>query len=504
MPQRIQAPDGSIVEFPDGMNDEQMSAVMSREYAPKKTSQGLGFMQGVTKAFDGIPDDPVTMGLDALGRAVGLDPSRGRRENRQNLQRYYDKREQTQRPGTVGRIAGEIVGTLPVAAVVRNPFAAGAVSSGMLSDAKDAGGLARDMVVGGALGWAGGKVADKAADLLKPAVSPAVKRLSAAGVQMTPGMVKGGKAMVREDRAMSRPIVGDAIAAGRQRAGETFNVASVNEALKPLGKQVPKNVQAGHDAIAFAKTQVDAAYNRVVPNLAVRLDGQKFAQAIAPAAQNLPKAQQAQLKQIVSANLKTGQLAGQPLKAAQGEIRRLASTYRRSQVAAEQELGRALGAVDDELTAAMMAQNPKWAPELQKANAAYRGYRIVADAASRADDGVINTGQLKQAVRRGDFSKSKDATARGEAFMQRFSNDARKVLPSKTPDSGTAGRLQAGNIFANVKGAADRVGYAMDDAMQQFRLAPRPKAAVKAGRVVRRLKPAAGGAAPAVVHGSRE
>jgi hypothetical protein len=269
--------------------------------------------------------------------------------------------------------------------------------------------------------------------------------------------------------------------------------------LAPLGVKVPSAVKPGHDAIDFAKGEIGRAYDMVIPNLKVQIDGQAFAQSIMPVAQNLKGGQQRQLQQIVSNELGSGQLAGDALKRAQGNIRRLAGKFRRAPDANDQLLGEALSAVDDELTGAMMAQNPQWAPQLQKVNEAYRGYRIVADAAGRADDGIFTTGQLKQSVRRGDFSKSKDASGRGASFMQDFSNDARSVIPAVSPNpSGTAAHMQSINPFAYGRGALDAVGYNADNLYQAFRLAPRGPAAKRTAQAVRRLKgPVSAGAVAA-------
>lgn len=450
----------------------------------RRTSQTLGFMEGIARPMENF------QAADPLN-AFNLPGSHARQTTeaaRQGMHAYFDKREKTERPGAIGRIAGNIAGTLPVMAVTRNPLAAGAMQGALLSEEKDPMGVATDAAMGAGLNWLGGKAVESVTDFIKPVVDPAVQRLKAAGVSLTPGMVQGGKAMAREDKRMSRPIVGDMIVAARQKTAETFNAAAVNRALEPLGVKVPEGVKPGHDAIAYAKDQVSKAYDKVIPNLSVRIDGQQFAQNVGQVARNLKPAMQKQLRQIVNNELGAGQLAGDTLKRAQGEIRRLAGKYGRSQNANEQLLGESLHAVDDELTSAMMAQNPKFAPELKKANSAYRGYRIVADAASRTDDGLFNTGQLKQSVRRGDFSKNKDAAARGEAFMQDFSSDARKVIPSKTPDSGTAGRMQAGNPIAIAAGLADAAAYQGNALYQHLRMAPRGPGAAKAADTFRRLK----------------
>ena len=509
MPQRIQAPDGSIVEFPDGMSDDQITAVMRREYGGKDSrpaSQGLGFLKGVMK-----PLDNAAIAMEQGAKAVGVPTDKinnffGTPDTatmKAQRERAFDRAKQ--RPGVLGEVAGNIVGTIPAAYASRNPFVVGGLQGAALTDADNLFGVGLDAAAGAGLNWFGGKAVDAVSDAIKPVIDPAVKRLSEAGVRLTPGMVKGGKAMAREDKLMSRPGVGDVITAGRQKTQETFNTAAVNRALQPLGKKVPSAVKPGHDAIEYAKDEISRAYDLVIPNLSVQIPGQQFAQNIMGVARNLKPAEQKQLRQIVSNELGNGQLQGQALKRAQGELRRLAGKFSRSQNANEQMLGEALEAVDDELTGYMLAQNPQWAPQLQKANEAYRGYRIVADAAGRADDGLFTTGQMKQSARRGDFSKNKDATARGEAFMQDFVKDARSVIPAKAPNpSGTASHVNAANLFANLGGPVKSAAYRVDDAYQQFRLAPRPAGARKAARAVRRLKGPAGAAAIAASQSSRD
>lgn len=459
-------------------------ATAARAAGGRKTSQSLGFMEGVARPIENFQAINPLNAFDMPGSHA----RQARETARQGMHTYFDQREQTERPGTVGKIAGNILGTLPVMAVTRNPLAGGALQGALLSEEKDPMGVATDAAMGAGLNWLGGKAVEGVADFIKPVIDPAVQRLKAAGVSLTPGMVQGGKAMVREDKRISRPIVGDMIVAGRQKTAETFNTATVNRALEPLGVKVPDGVKPGHDAIAEAKKLVGDAYDAVIPHVSVQLNGQQFAQSVFQAARNLKPGMQKQLQQIMNNELGGGNLAGDALKRAQGEIRRLAGKYSRSLNANENLLGDALHAVDDELSAAMVAQNPQLAPRLQKVNKAYRGYRIVADAASKTDDGVFNTGQLKQSVRKGDFSKNKDATARGQAFMQDLSTDARKVIPSKTPDSGTAGRLQAGNPLAIAAGLADAAAYQGNALYQRLRTAPRSAGAGRAADAVRRLK----------------
>jgi hypothetical protein len=498
----IQAPDGRKIDIEAA--DEATALRGAQEWsqanpAKKKDSLTLGIMKGALPAAEKLaPFSPANL-------IPGFREANERALPR--MRARVEERERTEKPNPFAQIGTSIAATAwvpggPVKAAV--PAVQGAAQGYLLSEADTPQGQAVDAVTGGLIGHFGGKAIDAVSDAISPVVAPAVRRLKDAGVSLTPGMVKGGKAMVREDKMMSRPVVGEAIAAGRQRTQATFNTASVDKALAPLGVKVPSVVKPGHDALDFAKTEIGRAYDVVIPKLSVQINGQQFAANIAPVAQNLKAGQQKQLRQIVSNELGAGQLAGDTLKRAQSNIRRLAGKFRRSQDANDQLLGEALSAVDDELTGAMMAQNPQWAPQLQKVNEAYRGYRIVADAAGRADDGLFNTGQLKQSVRRGDFSKSKDQSARGQAFMQEFSNDARSVIPSRTPDSGTAGRMQSINPFAYGRGALDAVGYSADNLYQAFRLAPRPAAAKRIAAGAKRLRGPAGAAAVAAGSQSRD
>jgi hypothetical protein len=472
-------------------------AATTKPVKPKPKSMALGLFKGVMK-----PLDNAALALESGAQAIGIPTEKVNNLFRTpSASEAMDTRRRAieaspSRPAPSGEVIGNIVGTIPAMMATKNPFIAGGIQGAALTDKRDLVGVGMDAGAGAVLNWAGGKAVDAVADVIKPVIDPAVQRLKDAGVRLTPGMVKGGKAMVKEDKAMSRPFVGDAIRTGRQATQETFNTAGVNKVLAPLGVKVPSAVKPGNDSIDYAKTQISRAYDTVIPNLSLSLDPQAFAARVGKEVSILEAPQRKQFQNLVNRLLvQTKKVNGQGIKDAQGELRRLAASYSRSQVVAERELGRALRGADEELTAQLMAQNPKYAPQLQKVNEAYRGYRIVADAAGRADDGLFNTGQLKQSVRRGDFTKNKDAAARGNAFFQEFSNDARNVIPAKTPNSGTADRLQSQNLFANLGGQVERGAFALDDLYQQSRFIPRPRGAATAANVVRRLRGPAGAAA---------
>lgn len=450
-------------------------------------SIGLGLLKGVMKPLDNaaqaLETGAAAIGIHGVNQALGSPDMATVKANRA---RAFDAAPK--RPDPIAEVGGNILGTIPAALITKNPWIGGAAQGALLTDKTTPQGVAMDAGAGAVTNWFGGKVIDKAADALAPIIDPAVQRLKAAGVSLTPGMARGGAAMVREDKAMSRPVVGAAISEARQQTAQTFNTATVNEALKPLGVRVPTPIKPGHDAVDWAHTQVGGAYDLVIPHLSVNIDIHDLAKSLVSSAKTLPKDQQTQLISILNNTIKGGDLSGQALKDAQGELRRLAGNYSRDAGAPNRDLGRVLSQADDQLTQAMIAQNPKWAPQLQKVNAAYRGLKIVEDAASRADEGLINTGQLKQSVRRGDRSKDKSATARGNAFMQGFSEDARQVIPAQTPNSGTADRQLAGNLFAHGAGALDAAGFRANQFVTGLQVDANPRVMYFLNRGMKSLK----------------
>ena len=482
MAQRIQAPDGSVIEFPDGMSDAEIANVMRREYGGKdtrRTSQGLGFMQGVTTVLDKVPPAPTNF-------IPGLDARPAARKNREDLGSYFAKREGTERPGEIGKYAGQVLATLPVAAVTKNPWAAGGAQGALVSEREGLGGVAADAAMGAAAGGVIGKATGAVADAIAPVVRPAVQKLREAGVRMTPGQIRGGKSLTREDKRMSTPGVGDRIAADRRAGIEDLNRATINRALFPLGVRLPDNVRTGHEAVEFMQEAAGRAYDRIMPNLKLTPDkrlivGLRNGWRIA---QQLPDQQQQVFQRIIEANL-GGNLAGRSLAVALRDIRKAASGYGRSGTEAERQLGEALGEVDDALRSSLVAQNPKHAKALSSANAAYKNTMVVNAAAKNADGGVFNTGQLKAGVRQADRTKGKRATAAGRAPMQDLSEAAREVLPARTPNSGTADRLNARSAVRRAKGLLDSLGYEADKKLSELALIPRSAEAQKIAGLLR-------------------
>lgn len=404
--------------------------------------------------------------------------------------------------GGAGRFAGTLVGSAPLALI---PGAGPALGGALMGYASSDGDTWQDKAFDTGLGAVGGKLGgmaiNKVADVLTPVVSPAVRRLAEQGVRMTPGQAKGAAAVAAEDKALSKPFVGDVIAEGRRAFLESANRATVNEALAPLGVKLPPNMPAGHDAIAFAQDVVGSAYERIVPQLAVRADPRLVAgirDIYTGAVTKLPEAQQAQFQAILKGiNFgENGQLAGKQLQNAVSDLGRLARSYGTSANAVERELGRAIGSVKGAVDDLMVRQNPEAAPALRATNDAWRRLSIAEDAASRADDGIASTAQIRDAARRADPSRRKAATAAGKGGpMQQLAKDLREVGAVKVPNSGTADRLQA-SLTGNVMGLGALAGYRLGQAGLKFAQAQNPKVSAQLRQLIRSLQ------SPAVLAGS--
>lgn len=465
-----------------GDNDPAIAA------APKamKTSQGLGFMENFARPFEQFSKVNPAGVLDTQGTKDFY------KKQQQDMHRYFDKREETERPGLLGGVAGSILGTAPVLAVTRNPLAVGAAQGALTSEHDDLGGIALDAGLGAVLNKAAGKLTDVAADALKPVISPAVSMMQKAGVRMTPGQIKGGKALVREDKAMSRPIVGDRIAADRGQFVDDFNRGAVNRALLPLGVRLPDHVATGHDAVAFMQDTAGKAYDKILPGLKLQADPRLAAGLRRgwAAAQDLAPADQDRFLQIVKNKLRfdqNGTLTGRPLAVALRDLRDLAQGFAKGADEDKRILGSALDEVHDGLQHSLAAQNPAAGQALKAANQAYKGNLVVTRAAAAADDGIAGTGQFKQASKAIDRSKGKRATGRGEGPMQDYVKAGREVT-GKTPDSGTAGRLLDGNWIAKARGVADAGLYEADKALTGLKFATRPAQAQKLAGLLRQYE----------------
>lgn len=311
--------------------------------------------------------------------------------------------------------------------------------------------------IGGALGRGVGGVAGTAAGGV--ARSPAAQKLASLGVPMTAGQNLGGFAKAVEDRLMSAPWVGDAIGKRRMESFQGFNRAALNEAGAPIGATVNDTGERGLQQLL---DQTGQAYDNATAGARVPLDPQfsqdmMAARALGDAlppdlAQKFGTAVNNRAMPVAVAGELTGDTYQQAMRGFKG--------YKAETVKPgfEADYRDALSGVQDALKGQMMRGGGADVVErLGKADQAYRMAKVLEDAQGKAINGtgsgatnIFTPAQLNLAAR---------ANAKkfgGQRPFSQLAEAGQEVLPSKIPDSGTAGRMTQLLLPAALGGA----GYA--------------------------------------------
>lgn len=286
--------------------------------------------------------------------------------------------------------------------------------------------------------------------LLKGGATPEARQLIDAGVKLTPGQMLGGGFKSAEDKLTSLPIVGTAIKNAQRRSLDTFNQATVNRAIAPLGTALPKGTKAGYDAVEAGRRAIGDAYDDVLGKMHGSLDKQfmqNMARTFNEAAPGLSELQQRQLSNVVTTIGKKfgedGKLSGDEVKSLYSKLGTEARGYLRSQDPDQRKLGNAITDIQSHLTDLLKRQNPgELSERLAKVDKAHAQMLRVENAASTlgAQEGVFSPAQLRNATRSEDSSYKHRAFSQGNALMQDWADLGRGALPATVGDSGTAGR----------------------------------------------------------------
>lgn len=356
---------------------------------------------------------------------------------------------------------------------------------------------------GAGVGLAGGmlgRTATRAAGgALTGVRDEATQYLRKAGVPLTLGQAvanSGGLGRYlkgREDRLAGFSGIGDKIGALRRQGVEGFNRAAFREGLEPIGGQVQG--QLGEQAVGEADNLVGDAYNRALNGVRLQADPQFEAgmKPIVQQARSLPgeMADNANytLAQRVGASMgPNGEMTGnnfqQAVRGLEGDARAV-----RNQPYGH-DFGDVAKGARGQLEGMLERQSPGSLDQYLAANAAYRNHSILADsvASGMNTDGLFTPAQLGNAARtnarRYTGRISAATTERPFYDLQRA---GQQILPSKVPDSGTAGRAAAdGGLTSTLRAFARNTVNAplySDGAQPAINalLLDRPDAVVKAG-----------------------
>lgn len=460
--------------------------VVEQEQSPKQAAQasGGGIMAGIGMGLR----DPIDAGAQMLRRAVpegvgravdqfgnmladtGLPVAHSEGvQGVDNIVNQVNTDYETARTaeGRGGmdwaRLGGNVAGLAPAAYATPHALAAGIgrLGAGALQGAAFG---AMQPVVGekaqeqfgqskagqAAIGGALGAALPAATSVLSPAASranSAAQKLWGEGVQLTPGQALGGMLMRMEDRAMSVPIVGDAIRSARTRGNESLNRAVYNRVLSPIGEKTDK---VGRAAVDEARKKIGKAYDDVLDQVTFTPDN-AFAQNIANLrgmAQALPSKERRAFENVLQREVlepmsKGRSIDGRAFKDIETQLGNHAQRFSRSTDAYQQEVGNAIGELQKALRDNLARMNPQQADRLRSVNESFANFVRLENAAGRigAHEGVFTPQQLASAIRQTDRSTRRGAYSRGDALMQDLSDAAQSRMSAQIPDSGTAGRL---------------------------------------------------------------
>jgi hypothetical protein len=317
----------------------------------------------------------------------------------------------------------------------------------------------------GILGGVGGTALGRGiANVVAPKLSEAAQKLIGEGVNLTPGQMMGGALRKIEDKLTSVPLLGDIIDYSRTKGIEEFNKAAYKRALEPIGGVVPK--ETGRAGVEAVKTQISDAYNTLLPKMTFVPDKPLYdsLSRLDKVVVGLPKPETKMVADNVKAIIQkhmpeNGLISGNSYKAIESDLGELASNYAGAK-GTDAMVGNAYKQALGQVRQALSRSNPDYAEELGNINKAFANFARIRRAGSMANtQEMITPSQLANAVKAADESAGKGATATGKALMQDLTDAGVQVLPSKVPDSGTAGRNALVSALMGAGGASSYSAY---------------------------------------------
>jgi len=498
----IRLPDGSIAQFPDGMADADIEAVLQQEFgggapaaapleapvsaAPQQPQREGLFPQlasGMTEGaanFLSIPNS-IEMGLRSIGPAIGnamggdfaypessVLPDMG-----QSFRNFGDNTGAVSAPSQDGagrvvrRIGNEIganilpmAGTAGRAGSVAQALMQGGAELGLTTASGLGAGVANeafpgnplaDMVGQGiGLGVGAGLIEGGRRAITPNPIAPerlaVIKALQGEGVELTAGQATGSPRL----KAMESELGGANAQAFMDKQGEQFTSA----ALDRIGVSAPR---ATPEVLDNAYRTIGSEFDRLASNAIVPVDQTLMADldntidsyknllegSAAPAVERY-------INEIYDHAAKSP--AGQPIMTGdqyQSIRSRIGNDMRRT---TKPELAQALGdiqsSLDDSVERYLAVANPDDIPAWKDVRNQYRNFLVIEKAASGAGEntalGLLSPAQLRSAAQQ----QSRRGYVRGQGdFAELARNGVAAMTP--LPNSGTATRSAAQNIFAS-------------------------------------------------------
>lgn len=297
----------------------------------------------------------------------------------------------------------------------------------------------------------------------------AARRLSRQGVDLTPGQMISETPVIGEFARNIEDVAGgfNPLMMGVRRGqNEQMVRAAGNEALGYIGETLPKDSRTGYQVSQAVKRVLGDKYDDVTSRITAQADQQVYtelADLTQRASQTLDESGLRRLDRILNDKFvnefdASGQLSGDNFKRIERALREQSDRASRpTSTLADNDLAEFLDEARDIARGLIARQYPAEAETIQALNRGWATNKIIERAvtgsAGFSRSGTPTPGEISQAVVN---SSNLGAIANENALLQGLATDARTVLPSTVPDSGTAQKtvLAAGVGALGAGGAA--------------------------------------------------
>lgn len=284
-----------------------------------------------------------------------------------------------------------------------------------------------------------------------PATASAARRLSRQGVRLTPGQMVSETPFVGEFIRNIEDVAGgfNPLMAGVRR-GQNEDVvrAAANEALGYIGESLPRNARTGYQVSQSVRRVLGDRYDDVTSRISAQADPVVYndlQDLTLRASQTLDDGNLRRLERILNDKFinefdASGGLSGASFKRIETALRQQSERASRpTSTLADNDLAEFIDEARDIARNLIARQHPEEADAIQALNRGWATSKIidraVTGSAGFSRSGTPTPGELSQAIVN---SSNLGAIANENALLQGLATDARTVLPSTVPDSGTA------------------------------------------------------------------
>lgn len=324
---------------------------------------------------------------------------------------------------------------------------------------------ADDAAIGAATGAGVGAVGQAGLNRLARAGEGggAARRLSRAGVDLTPGQMMAEVPVIGSTVRYAEDVLGgyNPLMTGvRQRQNEDVVRAAGQEALDAIGETLPRGARTGREVYTTARQALSQRYDEVTDRITAVLDDDfdlMMDNMRRQADQVLDGEHAARFNRILDDNVLSevgadGALSGDSFKRIETTLRQQSERARRpTSTLQDGDFADALDDARNVFRDVIARQFPDEAEAIRGLNMGWavnsRIRRAVSGSAGFGREGTPTPGELSQSVRQ---LSSEDQIAQDRGLLQGLAQDARTVLPATVGDTGSGQRAVIGGAIGAI------------------------------------------------------